>query len=121
MAHIQNILMMYLFRVHSFNSNVIGDPWKLNYILGMPFSRFKLFNLHKSLTILQFRSFSPLLKSPISTLELTDAALKRLAALRHKFPNKTLRIAVEAGGCHGFQYKFSLINSEGEMNSQEDL
>ena len=84
----------------------------------MSFLRFKFIN-HRNISI---RPYSPFIKSPTSALELTKSASERLKALRQKFPNKALRIAVEAGGCHGFQYKFSLIHvGEEEINPQEDL
>ncbi len=67
--------------------------------------------------MLQFlakRCFSYLLKEQGASLaslrafEATDSAVERLQELRQKFPKQTLRIAVEPGGCHGFQYKFIL-------------
>ena len=42
------------------------------------------------------------------SLNVTDSASNQLNLLKQKFPEKKLRVAVEAGGCHGFQYKFSL-------------
>jgi hypothetical protein len=47
--------------------------------------------------------------------EATDAAISKLQQLKQKFPEKTLRIAVEPGGCHGFQYKFIL-----DLNRESD-
>ena len=60
------------------------------------------------------RCFSSLLKehgaslANLRALEATDSAVSKLSELKQKFPDKTLRIAVEPGGCHGFQYKFTL-------------
>ncbi|SPJ78395.1 related to iron transport protein [Fusarium torulosum] len=44
-------------------------------------------------------------------LEITDRAAKRLNKIMDKDgnPNLALRIQVESGGCHGFQYLMSLI------------
>lgn len=57
-----------------------------------------------------YRHYSPIFHSSTKekSLNVTDSALNRLRVLKQKFPEKMLRIAVEAGGCHGFQYKFSL-------------
>lgn len=49
------------------------------------------------------------------SLNITDSALNQLKVLKQKFPEKSLRVAVEAGGCHGFQCKFSL-DPETEFN-----
>ncbi|KAL2878239.1 [4Fe-4S] proteins maturation [Colletotrichum sp. CLE4] len=54
-------------------------------------------------------------------LDITDRAGKRLATIMKKDnnPNLALRIQVESGGCHGFQYLMSLVTlPEGE--SAED-
>lgn len=47
----------------------------------------------------------------MNTVDLTDAAAKRVAtiALRQGKP-AVLRLAVEGGGCSGFQYKFELAD-----------
>ncbi|WXC43164.1 hypothetical protein QX201_002930 [Fusarium graminearum] len=44
-------------------------------------------------------------------LEITDRAAKRLNKIMEKDgnPNLALRIRVESGGCHGFQYLMSLV------------
>ncbi|KAK5997475.1 HESB-like domain-containing protein 1 [Cladobotryum mycophilum] len=44
-------------------------------------------------------------------LEITSGAAKRLSEImaKDKNPNLALRIQVESGGCHGFQYLMSLI------------
>ncbi|PSR77944.1 hypothetical protein PHLCEN_2v7644 [Hermanssonia centrifuga] len=45
-----------------------------------------------------------------ATLEMTDRAAEQLRAIaeREKNPDAALRIAVESGGCHGYQYKMEL-------------
>ena len=46
-----------------------------------------------------------------STLTLTDAAAKRVAAIAQKQSRPAiLRLSVEGGGCSGFQYKFDLAD-----------
>jgi Fe-S cluster assembly iron-binding protein IscA len=35
-------------------------------------------------------------------------------------PSLALRITVESGGCHGFQYLMSVTNSESDINLEED-
>ncbi|KAH7915671.1 hypothetical protein BJ138DRAFT_997404 [Hygrophoropsis aurantiaca] len=47
---------------------------------------------------------------------LTDRAAEQLRtiALREQDPRTALRIAVESGGCHGYQYKMELAGTQGE-------
>ncbi|KAI8869301.1 iron-sulfur cluster assembly accessory protein [Ramicandelaber brevisporus] len=47
-----------------------------------------------------------------SDIVITDKAASRLAALAKddSDPNLALRIIVESGGCHGFQYRFELTS-----------
>lgn len=62
----------------------------------------------KTQTIKRFYS-PPIFKDQTNkkSLNVTDSASKQLTLLKQKFPEKRMRVAVEAGGCHGFQYKFS--------------
>ena len=47
----------------------------------------------------------------MKSVELSDAAAKRIAQIVAKEPGKTaLRVAVEGGGCSGFQYQFDLVD-----------
>ncbi|OHE94616.1 iron-sulfur cluster assembly accessory protein [Colletotrichum orchidophilum] len=54
-------------------------------------------------------------------LDITERAGKRLATIMKKDnnPNLALRIQVESGGCHGFQYLMSLVTLP-ESESAED-
>ncbi|KAF3805325.1 Iron-sulfur cluster assembly 2-like [Colletotrichum gloeosporioides] len=54
-------------------------------------------------------------------LEITDRAGKRLADIMKKDnnPNLALRIQVESGGCHGFQYLMSLVTLPGTENVED--
>lgn len=54
------------------------------------------------------------------TLEITARAAKRLSQIMTKDanPNLALRIQVESGGCHGFQYLMSLVTIPSK-NAQE--
>jgi hypothetical protein len=78
-------------------------------------SKFKQFT-HNFLSLYpQFKSVKRFYSPPIfkdqtnsKSLNVTDSASSQLNLLKQKFPEKRLRVAVEAGGCHGFQYKFSL-------------
>jgi len=46
----------------------------------------------------------------IRTVDVTDAAARRIAAIVAKEPGKqALRVSVEGGGCSGFSYKFDLV------------
>ncbi|KAH9913507.1 uncharacterized protein B0H18DRAFT_1048215 [Fomitopsis serialis] len=49
-------------------------------------------------------------------LEITDRAAEQLRSLanREHNPNAALRIAVESGGCHGYQYKLELAKKRQE-------
>lgn len=71
---------------------------------------------------LSSRCFSSLLKERGASLanlrafEATESAVKRLQELKAKFPTQVLRVAVEPGGCHGFQYKFTLGQHTGDKS-----
>jgi iron-sulfur cluster assembly accessory protein len=48
-------------------------------------------------------------------VDLTDAAVKRIAAIVAAEPGKTaLRVSVEGGGCSGFSYKFDLVEGRND-------
>ena len=69
------------------------------------------------------RQYSPIFRHSEKILNTTDSALQQLTNLNQKYPEKKLRIAIEAGGCHGFQYKFSLesrTQSESEIKFESD-
>ncbi|KAK2003358.1 iron-sulfur cluster assembly accessory protein [Colletotrichum falcatum] len=55
-------------------------------------------------------------------LEITDRAGKRLSEIMKKDnnPNLALRIQVESGGCHGFQYLMSLVTLPEGGEARED-
>jgi iron-sulfur cluster insertion protein len=47
--------------------------------------------------------------SPADDVALTDQATKRIVALlSNEAPGSVFRVAVEGGGCSGFQYKFAI-------------
>lgn len=48
-------------------------------------------------------------------IELTDRAAEQLRniAAKENNPQAALRIAVESGGCHGYQYKMELAKARG--------
>lgn len=50
-----------------------------------------------------------------TTISLTDAAARRIAAIVARDAEKTaLRVSVEGGGCSGFSYKFDLVNDRAD-------
>jgi iron-sulfur cluster insertion protein len=49
---------------------------------------------------------------------LTDAAIRRVAEILAANPDQALRVAVLAGGCSGFQYRFEL---EPQVAGADDL
>ncbi|CAI6340238.1 unnamed protein product [Periconia digitata] len=55
-------------------------------------------------------------------VSLSPRATNRLAAIASKDsnPNLALRILIESGGCHGFQYVMSLVNLSTEPATEED-
>ncbi|KAI0029251.1 hypothetical protein K488DRAFT_27834, partial [Vararia minispora EC-137] len=60
--------------------------------------------------------YADLIPPAEAQLQLTDRAaeqLQRIAA-REKNDEAALRLAVESGGCHGYQYKMELANSAGQ-------
>lgn len=54
-------------------------------------------------------------------LDITPRAAKRLAQIRNtdQSPDLALRITVESGGCHGFQYLMSLTSLASEAAAEE--
>ncbi|CAK3912265.1 hypothetical protein MYCFIDRAFT_80188 [Lecanosticta acicola] len=57
----------------------------------------------------------------VMTINITPRAAHRLQkiASTDNNPKLALRVAVESGGCHGFQYLMSLINME-DVDPEED-
>lgn len=55
------------------------------------------------------------------TITITPRAAHRLQAISDKDgnPDLALRVAVESGGCHGFQYLMSLVDTK-DMDVDED-
>ena len=55
------------------------------------------------------------------TIHILPRAAHRLRAIAAKDsnPGLALRVAVESGGCHGFQYLMSLVNAT-EVDAEED-
>ena len=52
--------------------------------------------------------------------KVTNRAFERLAEIIPASSEKGLRVAVEGGGCSGFQYDFSFDNSAKEDDLQQD-
>ncbi|ORY88560.1 hypothetical protein BCR35DRAFT_301297 [Leucosporidium creatinivorum] len=50
------------------------------------------------------------------TIDLTDSAIKQIARAQAaaKDPSLALRVSVESGGCHGYQYKMEVTNHREE-------
>ncbi len=49
------------------------------------------------------------------TLQISDSAVKRIThLLKGEAEGARLRVAVEGGGCNGFQYKFDFDQSKGD-------
>lgn len=73
---------------------------------------------HCRIRILKFCT-TPQLDGLDNTLIITNSCAKRILQLREssKNPGLMLRIAVEGGGCSGFQYTFETTNEKNE----EDL
>lgn len=50
-----------------------------------------------------------------TTVEVTEAAAKRIARIVAAEPGKiALRVAVEGGGCSGFSYRFDLVDGRND-------
>jgi iron-sulfur cluster assembly 2 len=67
------------------------------------------------------RSFSQAMEELDNTLIITKACAKRIKDLQKSSSNSALklRIAVEGGGCSGFQYNFSMDDTQ--EDEEEDL
>ncbi|MCO6390723.1 iron-sulfur cluster assembly accessory protein [Aliihoeflea aestuarii] len=51
----------------------------------------------------------------MKSVEVSDAAIRRVAAILAKEPGKSaLRVAVEGGGCSGFSYTFDLVEGQND-------
>ncbi len=54
-------------------------------------------------------------KTAMKSVEISDAAAKRIASVLAKEPGMTaLRVSVEGGGCSGFSYKFDLTSERND-------
>ena len=54
-------------------------------------------------------------KTAMNSVEISDAAAKRILSVLAKEPDKTaLRVSVEGGGCSGFSYKIDLADSRND-------
>ena len=62
-------------------------------------------------------SEAPVVTEAAPTLEVTASALRRVAEiLKDEAPGSVFRIAVNGGGCSGFQYEFKL---DGQLNDDD--
>lgn len=54
-------------------------------------------------------------KTAMNSVEISNAAAKRILSVLAKQPDKTaLRVSVEGGGCSGFSYKIDLTDSQND-------
>jgi iron-sulfur cluster assembly accessory protein len=54
-------------------------------------------------------------KTAMKSVEISDAAAKRIVSVLAKEPDMSaLRVAVEGGGCSGFSYKIDLTNERND-------
>lgn len=64
------------------------------------------------------RNYSDVVVKPLENvkaeLKITDRCVERLKNITADSPDDFLRVAVEGGGCSGFQYKFELDNKLNE-------
>jgi hypothetical protein len=92
-------------------------PCSRNLVMYKQFLFFKISPFSRRLyTVLREFNKGALLERTLNT---TQSASEQLQILCKKFPDKRLRIAVEAGGCHGFQYKFTLDKVENVSNDED--
>lgn len=56
--------------------------------------------------------------NPSTLIAIDSTAATRLSSLRSKFPNKFLRVLVDGGGCHGYQYVYKL---DDKFDEREDI
>lgn len=56
-------------------------------------------------------------------IAITDRAMKKLTEIAEsdQNPDSALKIKVESGGCHGFQYNMDLTNVKDELSKNKDL
>jgi iron-sulfur cluster assembly accessory protein len=71
------------------------------------------------------RSFStapsPATSSSTPSLNLTDSARHRISQLRSKYGSHArLRLSVDAGGCSGFSYQFSVDGTQTQQNNENN-
>ncbi|KZV30317.1 iron-sulfur assembly protein IscA-like 2, mitochondrial [Dorcoceras hygrometricum] len=94
-------------------------------------SPYFLARLRQNSRLLGSASSEPRILSPESQLEspddlhLTDSCVRRMKELQaDEGGDKMLRLSIEAGGCSGFQYKFSLddtLNDDDRLFEQDGI